>query len=365
MADNLRSRKKPQQQPQEKRQEEDRSKSKRDEGPDLEPNLYVILTLIAAIALLSGSFLYYKIDNRDHGPFASWVNTKYPAIDRALNQPRGASKPLFGAAAQDVPAAGDLKLTEEELKAYDGTDPDKPIYLGINGTIFDVSASPAFYGPGGHYHHFVGKDATRAWITECWDEEEQFTWRMEGVEVMFMPKWMDEALEKIANGEEAEEMDVGAMPAEMMKNMAEKAMERFGKVSKKEKEKRRKQDVVEAEEKVQETLKHWVGFFAGNSKYKVAGTVVRDETRPEPPRPCKKAFEKRPLKGGKLEGVMGNAMAGMMGGKGAAEAAGAAGAGKGGGKKGEMPAHIKEKIAKEKKEKKEEEDDEDLGHEEL
>ena len=45
----------------------------------------------------------------------------------------------------------DLKLTEEELKQYDGTNPDEPIYLAIDGTIYDVSASPAFYGPGGHY----------------------------------------------------------------------------------------------------------------------------------------------------------------------------------------------------------------------
>jgi hypothetical protein len=44
-----------------------------------------------------------------------------------------------------------IQLTEKELKEYDGTDAEKPIYLAINGTIFDVSASPAFYGPGGHY----------------------------------------------------------------------------------------------------------------------------------------------------------------------------------------------------------------------
>lgn len=43
------------------------------------------------------------------------------------------------------------QITEDDLKQYDGTDTEKPIYLAINGTIFDVSASPAFYGPGGHY----------------------------------------------------------------------------------------------------------------------------------------------------------------------------------------------------------------------
>lgn len=266
-------------------------------------------------------------------------------------------------AAEETAPGGDLKLTEADLKAYDGTDPSKPIYLGINGTIFDVSASPAFYGPGGHYHHFVGKDATRAWVTECWDEEDQFTWRMEGVEAMFMPKWMDEQIEKMAAGDEDGEMDLGGMAKDQLAGMAKKAAERFGKVGKKEKEKRRVQDKIDAEAKVQETLAHWVSFFSGNAKYTVAGSVIRDDARPEPPKPCAEAMKKRPIKGGKLEGAMGNAMAGMMGG------GGGAGAGAG---KGEMPAFVKEKLAKEKKEKENaakkeevEEDDEDLVHDEL
>ena len=53
-------------------------------------------------------------------------------------------------------------IKEKNLREYDGTDPDKPIYLAIDGKIYDVSASPNFYGPGGHYHHFTGRDASRA-----------------------------------------------------------------------------------------------------------------------------------------------------------------------------------------------------------
>jgi len=54
---------------------------------------------------------------------------------------------ISGARAEEV----GLKVTEDELKQYRGENPGDPIYLAIDGQIFDVSASPAFYGPGGHY----------------------------------------------------------------------------------------------------------------------------------------------------------------------------------------------------------------------
>jgi predicted heme/steroid binding protein len=50
----------------------------------------------------------------------------------------------------------------EELKQYDGTDPTKPILLGVKGKIYDVSAKEEFYGPGGAYSAFAGRDASRA-----------------------------------------------------------------------------------------------------------------------------------------------------------------------------------------------------------
>lgn len=35
---------------------------------------------------------------------------------------------------------GPVLLTDDQLSAYDGSDPSKPIYLALNGTIYDVSA---------------------------------------------------------------------------------------------------------------------------------------------------------------------------------------------------------------------------------
>ncbi|XP_073047643.1 probable steroid-binding protein 3 [Primulina eburnea] len=50
----------------------------------------------------------------------------------------------------------------QQLKNYDGTDPSKPIYVAIRGRIFDVTTGKSFYGPGGAYCMFAGKDASRA-----------------------------------------------------------------------------------------------------------------------------------------------------------------------------------------------------------
>ncbi|KAL9317556.1 hypothetical protein ACSQ67_014073 [Phaseolus vulgaris] len=54
------------------------------------------------------------------------------------------------------------EITAEELKAYDGNDPDKPLLMAIKAQIYDVSQSRMFYGPGGPYALFAGKDASRA-----------------------------------------------------------------------------------------------------------------------------------------------------------------------------------------------------------
>lgn len=201
--------------------------------------------------------------------------------------------------------AQQLTLSEAELRPYDGTDPVKSIYLAINGTIYDVSASPSFYGPGGNYHHFTGRDASRAWVTECWDAEDQLTWRMDDVEKMFLPKYMDEELEKVSEGGVMDLNLGGVIGSEMISALAEKALERLGRVTDEEKAKRREEDAEEARQKVHETLAKWVGFFANNAKYQVVRTVVLDEdATPAPPAICEKAMQRRPIKGGKLDALM-------------------------------------------------------------
>jgi predicted heme/steroid binding protein len=37
-------------------------------------------------------------------------------------------------------------FTEAELLQYNGVDPSKPIYLALDGDVYDVSANPGMYG---------------------------------------------------------------------------------------------------------------------------------------------------------------------------------------------------------------------------
>ncbi|KAG8699269.1 hypothetical protein FRC09_006718 [Ceratobasidium sp. 395] len=52
--------------------------------------------------------------------------------------------------------------TLAQLAEYDGSDTNKPLYLAIKGTVFDVSSKREMYGPGGSYALLAGKDASVA-----------------------------------------------------------------------------------------------------------------------------------------------------------------------------------------------------------
>ena len=196
--------------------------------------------------------------------------------------------------------------------SYTGADPKKPIYVALNGTIFDVSSGSSFYGPGGHYGHFAGRDATRAWVTTCF-QPEYLTWDMKGVEAMFMPKWMDEEMENAANGRFTDALPDG------LRDQAATMLKKIGKVTNAEKEQRRKEDAEEAKEKIEEAMAHWMNFFRNNPKYKEVGIVVErkplDEER-EDFGVCEDALKQRPVKGGRFGNIMDKAIGmGMMGGQ--------------------------------------------------
>ena len=65
------------------------------------------------------------------------------------------------------------RYTPRTLAVHDGTGKgdDDRILLAINGKVFDVSSGRNFYGPGGPYGNFAGRDASRGMAKQSFDEE--------------------------------------------------------------------------------------------------------------------------------------------------------------------------------------------------
>ncbi|KAI9786606.1 MAG: hypothetical protein M1839_006157 [Geoglossum umbratile] len=60
-------------------------------------------------------------------------------------------------------------FTPRTLLPFNGV-ADTPVYLAVNGRVFDVSVGRNFYGPGGPYANFAGRDASRGLACGSFDE---------------------------------------------------------------------------------------------------------------------------------------------------------------------------------------------------
>ena len=83
--------------------------------------------------------------------------------------------------AAPLPEAEERDYSLQELAAYDGSDPGKPLLIGIRGQVYDVTRGRDFYGPGGPYGMFAGRDCTRALAKVSFDED-LFTGDIEGLD---------------------------------------------------------------------------------------------------------------------------------------------------------------------------------------
>ncbi|GJN74468.1 cytochrome b5-like Heme/Steroid binding domain-containing protein [Purpureocillium lilacinum] len=200
-----------------------KSKRKTDEGDDYTPWLDILRVL--SFLFVASCGLSYAISGGE-----SW-------FWGMQNKPNYLSPRWWKAQ-----MSGPMYLTPEQLAQYDGSDPEKPLYLAINGTIYDVSNGRRMYGPGGSYSVFAGCDAARAYVTGCFAEDR--TPDLRGVEEMFLP--LDDP-----------ETDAHWTAAEL--------------------EKLRASELEAARERMHSALKHWVDFFANSKKYHRVGYVKRDK----------------------------------------------------------------------------------------
>ena len=90
-------------------------------------------------------------------------------------------------------------FTPPELLEYNGQ-AGKPIYFAVRGRVFDVTPGANFYGPGGPYENFAGRDASRGLACGSFDAS-MLTEDLEG-ELDTLGDLSDEQREALAGWEE-------------------------------------------------------------------------------------------------------------------------------------------------------------------
>ena len=81
--------------------------------------------------------------------FASWMTVNYQKNLRMSNNN------------QHLVSGSNLPIMKEaDLKKYNGSDNNLPIYIGLNGLVYDVSSGRDFYKTEGPYHYLAGKDSS-------------------------------------------------------------------------------------------------------------------------------------------------------------------------------------------------------------
>lgn len=66
---------------------------------------------------------------------------------------------------------GEQVFTAEGLSRYDGGDGSPGLCLALLGVVYDVSRGVEYYGPGGGYSFFSGRDGSRAFVSGQFDED--------------------------------------------------------------------------------------------------------------------------------------------------------------------------------------------------
>ncbi|KAK9081754.1 hypothetical protein Syun_031200 [Stephania yunnanensis] len=149
---------------------------------------FTILALMVGVyKLVSSMFVDPEQDSKPHL--------------RRQQQEAQAREAMASMATAPVPDPVQLgEVTEEQLRGYDGSDPQKPLLMAIKGHVYDISRSRMFYGPGGPYSLFAGRDASRALALMSFDSKD-LTGNLEGLrssELEVLQDWEYKFMEKYA-----------------------------------------------------------------------------------------------------------------------------------------------------------------------
>ncbi|PVU90969.1 hypothetical protein BB561_004630 [Smittium simulii] len=105
-----------------------------------------IITVLALAGLATGFHLLYNI----------YTNRSYTKDKKEAND-------FEKILESEYEEKADLRLTKRQLINFVGKTPEEPIYIAIRNKIYDVSVNEGrdFYGPGGAYSMFAGRDVSR------------------------------------------------------------------------------------------------------------------------------------------------------------------------------------------------------------
>ena len=118
------------------------------------------------------SDLFHLIDN--YSPFNELLESDEELIAKLKRQSGDDSSPGHtgdDSTPSQTPDGQEPVFTVEQLRQYDGSTGSPGLYIALLGVVYDVSKGAQYYGPGGGYSFFAGRDASRAYVTGKFEEE--------------------------------------------------------------------------------------------------------------------------------------------------------------------------------------------------
>lgn len=133
------------------------------------------------------------------------------------------------------------------------------------------------YGPGGGYSFFAGRDAARAFVSGCFQDD--LTWDLRGLEEMYITG--ENRKEDHAQAAEIYELNRFIKDGEFAEKFKDLPVPE-GRLRwlKQEREKRR----AAALEKVEKQITHWDNFFRNHDRYFYVGKVIHPSLEDMPNR---------------------------------------------------------------------------------